>query len=387
MKMIRMKNKKLKVPFFLPFIDKSDISKIKNAALSTYLTNGPRLETFEKQFQKFTNCKYAIGVSNATSALHISLKALGIGSGDEVIVPDLTFAATANSVLQSGAVPVIADVDEKTLNISPNSIIKNINKKTKAIIPVHFAGTTCDMQQILKISKKHSLKIIEDCAHGIGSYLNKKHVGTFGSTGCFSFYPTKNLTTIEGGMIITNNKKIAKFAQLARNHGLNRTLMNRYSSGKPWDYDIKHVGYNYRLDEIRCAIGISQLEKIKKLNKKRLTAFRYYNKLLSDLPGLILPLEENFQNSSCHLYIIRITNKAKINRDQLFHYLQKNGIGTTVHYKPLHKFTIFQNNSFQRKKLVISKKLYKEILSLPLYPQLTKSNQDYVAKYIKKALF
>ena len=380
-----MKNKEMNVPFFLPFIDKSDISEIKNAALSTFLTNGPKLDRFEKQFQKFTNSKYAIGVSNATSALHISLKALEISSGDEVIVPDLTFAATANSVLQSGAIPVIADIDEETLNISPDSIIKNLSKKTKAIIPVHFAGTPCNMKEIVKIAKNHSLKIIEDCAHGIGTYFNKKHVGNFGDTGCFSFYPTKNLTTIEGGMIITNNKKVAKYAHLVRNHGLTRTLINRYSSGKPWEYDIENIGYNYRIDELRSALGISQLKKVKALNKKRLKIYQYYNEKLKNISGLILP-NKNYLNNSCHLYVVRISSDAKISRDKLFNYLQKNGIGSTVHYKPLHEFTLYKKYSIHRDELSTTKKIYNEILSLPLYPQLSKSKQNYVIEHIRKAL-
>ena len=187
-------------------------------------------------------------------------------------------------------------------------------------------------------------------------------------------------------MIITNNKKIAKFAQLVRNHGLNRTLINRYSSGKPWEYDIEDVGYNYRLDEIRSAIGISQLSKIKNLNKKRLNAFQYYNKKLKNIPGLITPIEKNFLNNSCHLYVIRITDDAKISRDNLFYHLQKNGIGSTVHYKPLHEFTLFKKKSIHRDQLITSKKLYDEILSLPLYPQLSKTNQNYVIYHLKNAL-
>jgi len=381
-----MKNKQLKVPFFLPYVDNFDISEIKKIASSTFLTNGPKLEEFESQFKKFTNSKYAVGVSNATSALHISLNALGVSKNDEVIVPDLTFAATANAVLQTGATPVIADIDENTLNISPTSILKNITKKTKAIIPVHFAGVPCDMAKIKKISNDHSLKIIEDCAHAIGSYLDKIHVGNFGETGCFSFYPTKNLTTIEGGMIITNNKKIANFAKLIRNHGLTRTLMNRYSSGKPWEYDIKNIGYNYRLDELRSALGLSQLKKLKILNKKRLNIFQYYNSKLIDIPGLILPSETDYLKSSCHLYVLRVTHEAKITRNELFKHLQKNGIGSTVHYKPLHELSLFKKKALHRDQLKSSKTIYDEILSLPMYPQLSKTNQNYVIKHIRNKL-
>ncbi len=378
-----MKNNTIKVPFFLPYVDSKDITEIKKAALSSFLTNGPKLDLFEQKFKKFTKSKYAVGVSNATSALYLSLKALGIKKNDEVIIPDLTFAATANSVLQTGATPVLADINEETLNISAESIIKNISRKTKAIIPVHLAGTPCDMQKIMRIARSNSLKVIEDCAHGIGTSYNKKHVGNFGNAGCFSFYPTKNLTTIEGGMVITNDKKIADFIQLARNHGMSRSLMSRYSAGKPWEYDIKDIGYNYRLDDIRSALGISQLQKLTMLNKKRLIAFRYYNKGLKNMPGLIVPNEKNFKNNSCHLYIIRITSEAKISRDKLFYSLQKKGIGSSVHYKPLHEFTLFRKKGVSRNSLSVSKRIYKEILSLPMYPQLTRSSQDYIIKSIK----
>ena len=378
-----MKNNAIKVPFFLPYVDSKDIIEIKKAALSSFLTNGPKLDLFEQKFKKFTKSKYAVGVSNATAALYLSLKALGIKKNDEVIIPDLTFAATANSVLQTGATPVLADIDEETLNISAESIIKNINRKTRAIIPVHLAGTPCDMQKIMRIARSNSLKVVEDCAHGIGTSYNKKHVGNFGNAGCFSFYPTKNLTTIEGGMVITNDKKIADFIQLARNHGMSRSLMSRYSTGKPWEYDIKDIGYNYRLDDIRSALGISQLQKLTILNKKRLIAFRYYNKGLKNIPGLIVPNEKNFKNGSCHLYIIRVTADAKISRDKLFYSLQKKGIGSSVHYKPLHEFTLFRKKGVLRNSVSVSKRIYKEILSLPMYPQLARSSQDYVIKSIK----
>ena len=378
-----MRNNSIKIPFFLPYVDSKDITEIKKAASAPFLTNGPKLDVFEQKFKKFTKSKYAIGVSNATAALYLSLKALGIKKNDEVIVPDLTFVATANVVLQVGATPVLVDIDDETLNISTESIIKNISRKTKAIIPVHLAGTPCDMQKIMKIARSNSLKVIEDCAHGIGTSYNKKHVGNFGNAGCFSFYPTKNLTTIEGGMVITNDEKIADFIQLARNHGMSRSLMSRYSSGKPWEYDIKDIGYNYRLDEIRSTLGISQLQKLTILNKKRLTAFLYYNKGLKNIPGLIVPNEKNFRDNSCHLYIIRITADAKISRDKLFYSLQKKGIGSSVHYKPLHEFTLFRKKGISRGSLSISKRIYKEILSLPMYPQLTRHSQDYVIKSIK----
>jgi len=243
------------VPFVVPNIELSDKRAIEKALKSNLLTDGPILRKFEKAFSKFTGSKYAIGVSNATSALHLSLKSLGIGKGDEVIIPNITFVATANVVLYTGATPVLVDVNNDDINISIKSIEKSITKKTKAIIPVHFAGKSCDMFSIQKLAKKYHLEIIEDCAHAIGTKFNKTHVGNFGKTGCFSFYPTKNLTTFEGGMVITNSKTIALKIRRMRNHGIDKSLKERFSDGYPWDFDVSELGYNFRLDEIRSSLG------------------------------------------------------------------------------------------------------------------------------------
>ena len=202
-------NNSIKVPFVLPEITADDKKVILKMLKNSLLTDGPKLQEFETKFAKFSGAKYAVGVSNATAGLHLSLNALGVGKGDEIIVPDMTFVATANAVLLTGATPVLTDVNMDDFCISIDSIKKSITKKTKAILPVHFAGRPCKMSKILSIAKKHDLKIIEDCAHGIGARIKRKHVGTFGDVGCFSFYPTKNITTFEGGMIITNSREIA----------------------------------------------------------------------------------------------------------------------------------------------------------------------------------
>ena len=204
----KKKHSKKNVPFFKPQLLEEDKKAVMNSLNSSMLTNGPVMDEFEKKFAKFTKSKYAIAVSNATSALHLSLMSLGIGRGDEVIIPDLTFIATANAVLMTGATPVLVDVEPKNFQISIDSIQKSVTKKTKAILPVHLYGKSCDMNSIQKIAKKNNLKIIEDCAHAIGTKYKNKHVGTFGDSGCFSFYPSKNITTFEGGMIITNSKKL-----------------------------------------------------------------------------------------------------------------------------------------------------------------------------------
>jgi len=375
----------IKISFFSPVITVEDKRAVLDALNSTLLTDGPRLRQFEEEFAKFVGAKYAVGVSNATSALHLSLKALGIRHGDEVIVPDMTFVATANAVVLSGATPVFADIDEDTMNISVDSIKKNINSRTKAILPVHFAGLACNMTRIQSIARQNNLKILEDCAHAIGTTWQKKHVGNFGNAGCFSFYPTKNMTTIEGGMVVTNSKKIAAYVMSARNHGLTKTLTQRYSHGKPWDYDMKESGYNYRLDEIRSALGLSQLKIVKKLNEQRRKAFEYYNDKLYDVKGIIVPQSSHNGNHSHHLYILRIKDGSFISRDIVFTKLLKYGIKTSVHYKPLHKFTAFKKfvgkSSFPH-----SEKLYKEIISLPFYPNMPRKHQYYVIECLRKIM-
>jgi len=380
------KNSKIKVPFFYPSISKDDQLAVRNALNSPLLTDGPLLKKFENDFARFTGAKFAIGVSNATSALHLSLKALGITKGDEVIIPDMTFVATASSVLFTGATPIVADIDND-LNISIESIEKSITKKTKVILPVHFAGKICNIDKIKKIAKKNNLKIIEDCAHAIGTRKKGKHVGIFGDVGCFSFYPTKNFTTIEGGMIITNSKDIAKYVLAARNHGLTRSLSNRFSSGKPWDYDVIEPGYNYRLDEIRSALGINQLKRIKKLNEKRKNAAKYYYSKLKEVKGIESPEILNNNNHVYHLYIIKIKKNFGISRDNLFKKLLSEGIRTSVHYKPLHKFTMFSKKGKIYDDIINSENAYSEIISLPMYPNITKKEQDAVIQTIKNSKY
>lgn len=370
------------VPLSKPWISKNDKAMILKSLENPQLTDGPILRQFEKKFSKVTKSKFAIGVSNGTQAIQLSLVSLGIGKGDEVIVPDLTFIATANAVISCGATPIFADVDT-SLNISVNSLKQKISKKTKAIIPVHFAGMSCNMNEIMKIAKKHTLYVIEDCAHSFGTFYEKKHVGTFGNTGCFSFYPTKNITTIEGGIIITHNKKLAEKLYSLRNHGLNKNLLQRDKNTKPWNYDVLIPGHNFRLDEIRSSLGLSQLNRFEIIKSKRVLAAKYYNKKLKKINGIeIVNLnKENYH--SYHLYIIRIKNNFSISRDKLHLELFKKGIRTTVHYKPLHMFSYFKQSS-DSKNFPNSITAFNECLSIPLFPTITRKQQDYVIENIQK---
>ena len=378
------KDSKIKFPAYEPWISKDDKKIVDKALSQSMLTLGPQLEKFESDFCEYSNSKYAIAVSNCTAALHLSLMALGIKKNDEVIIPDLTFVADANAILACNAKPVITDINKENFFLSISNIKKNITKKTKAIIPVHIYGQVCNIDEILDVAKDNNLKVIEDCAHAVGTFHKSKHVGTLGSTGCFSFYPTKNITTAEGGMVITNSKQIAEKVRQLRSHGMTKSLQNRYSSEYPWIFDILQPGYNYRLDEIRAALGITQLKRIKKINDLRKKASTYYHKNLQNIPGIILPDMVNDRTHSYHLYTIRVTNPYKLSRNQLFKKLKNNGIRTTVYWMPIHKYTAYQK--FAKKSNVINTtKIYDEILALPLFPNISKIHQDSVIKVIKSS--
>ena len=376
------KDSKIKFPAYEPWISKEDEKIINKTLKQSMLTLGPQLEKFESDFCRYSKAKYAIAVSNCTAALHLSLMALGLKENDEVIIPDLTFVADANAVLACNAKPVVADINKENFFLSISSVKKNITKKTKAIIPVHIYGQVCNIDEILDLAKDNNLKVVEDCAHAVGTFHKSKHVGTLGSTGCFSFYPTKNITTAEGGMVTTNSKEIAEKVRQLRSHGMTKSLKSRYSSEYPWVFDIVEPGYNYRLDEIRSALGVTQLKRIKKINQLRKKASLYYHKNLQNIPGIILPDMVDDQSHSYHLYTIRVTKPYKLSRNKLYKKLKDNGIRTTVYWMPIHEYAAY--SKFAKKSSIVNTtKTYDEILALPLFPNISKKHQDAVIRVIK----
>ena len=379
------KDSRIKFPAYEPWISNEDKKIVNKTLEQSMLTLGPKLEQFENNFSKYSKAKYAVAVSNCTAALHLSLKALGIKENDEVIIPDLTFVADANAVLACNAKPVVADINKENFFFSISNLKKNITKRTKAIIPVHIYGQVCNIDEILDLAKDHNLKVVEDCAHAVGTFHKSKHVGTLGNTGCFSFYPTKNITTAEGGMVTTNSKEVAEKIRQLRSHGMTKSLKSRYSSEYPWVFDIVEPGYNYRLDEIRAALGITQLKRIKKINELRKSASMYYHKNLQNIPGIILPDMVTDRSHSYHLYTIRVTKPFKLSRNQLYKKLKNNGIRTTVYWMPIHEYAAYRK--FAKKSNVANTaKIYDEILALPLFPNISKKHQDAVIKVIKSAL-
>ena len=372
----------MKVPYFEPWITTKDKKSVMKSLDSRWLTNGPFLKKFEKKISTFIGTKFAIGTSSATTSLHLSLNAIGIKPGDEVIIPTNTFAATENAVLYCGAKPIFTDVDMETFNISINDITKKISKKTKAIIPVHYGGQSCDMKEIMDIGKKFNLKIVEDCAHALGAKYKKKNCGSFGICGCFSFYPTKIITTGEGGMISTSNKILTKKINLLRSQGMSISAKSRESTGS-WKYDVVDIGYNYRIDEMRCALGFSQMERIDTINKLRMKVAEKYDQALSKIPGLIIPVKKQDRNHIYHLYSIRINSDYHLTRDELFKKLHKNGIGCSVQYIPLHQMSYNKKRIPKNQKFPNADLIKNEILCIPIFPKIKEKQIQKVINSLK----
>lgn len=360
-----------------------DKKAVLKALGSRWLAGGPIAEEFEKLFADYVGTKYAVSVNSCTAALHLALKASGIKSGDEVLIPVLTFAATANCALFCQAKPVFVDVDENTFNISVKDMQEKITNKTKAVIPVHYGGQPCDMKSITEIAKDSNLQIIEDCAHSTGSSYGDRKTGTFG-IGCFSFYPTKNMTTLEGGMITTDNEAVAKNCRLSRSHCMTKDAFHRENLS--WYYDVVGLGYNYRLNEVQAALGISQLKRLDQMNEDRRKNAHYLTRQLSKIVGIIPPFEAENRDHVFHLYVVRvIKEKFGISRDELFQKLSKKGIGLSVHYTPLHRLSFYKELfGLSQGNFPVADELYDQILSLPIYHQLSKEQMDFVARAIEQ---
>jgi len=373
----------MKIPFFVPTITSNDKKSVLKSLESRWLTNGPSLKKFELNFKNYVKTKYSSGVGNATQALHLSLLSLGIKPGDEVIVPTITYVATANAVTYCGAKPIFADIDPTTFNISSESIQKNISKKTKAVIPVHYGGQSCDMDDILIISKKNNLKIVEDCAHSLGSTYKNRKCGSIGDVGCFSFYATKVITTGEGGMVSTNNNQLDKKIKLLRSQAMSIQANEREQKSQ-WKYDVVDLGYNYRLDEIRSSLGLSQLRRIDTMRKMRQKLAKQYDRLLNDVKGITIPCIKKNRNHIFHLYTIKVENDFHLTRDELFTKLADNGIGTSVQYFPVNLMSIYKkNNTLPNSKFRNTNDIYPKIISLPIYPSLTIKNIEYISSILK----
>lgn len=334
------------------------------------IAQGPKVMEFEEKFANWIGAKYGIATNSGTSALHVALLACGIGEGDEVITTPFTFIASGNAIVYTGATPVFADIDLDTYTIDPDKIEDLITDKTKAILPVQLYGQAADMDKIREIAEKHDLKIIEDAAQAHGAEYNGEKVGTLGDMACFSFYPTKNMTTSEGGMITTDDEELAKKAQMFRAHGASER------------YHHDEIGYNFRMTDIAAAIGLAQLKVIDEFNDKRISNANYLNEQLKDVEGIVTPKSPDNYKHVYHQYTILV---EKGNRDEWVEFLTNKGIGTGIHYPiPLYNQPIYKKLGIEGD-CPLAEKAADNVISLPVHPSLTKEDLDLVVDAVKEA--
>lgn len=371
---------KTMIPYGRQTIEDDDIQAVVDVLKSDYLTTGPKIAEFEQMVADYVGAKYAVAISNGTSALHAACFAAGIGLGDEVITTPLTFAASANCVLYCGGTPVFADVDANTYNIDPEGIQKKITDKTRAIIAVHLAGQPCDMDEIHSIAREHNLIVIEDGAHALGSVYKGKKIGSLSDMTTFSFHPVKPITTGEGGMIVTDNEFLYKKLLLFRSHGITRddSLMNRNDG--PWFYQQLDLGYNYRITDIQCALGCSQMKKLDRFLKRRKEIAARYNEAFAGCDNIVTPYQLPETESGWHLYIVQIKNH---DRKKVFETLRDRGIGVNVHYIPVYMHPYYQEHGYEDVHCRNAEEVYRNIISLPLYPGLSIEQQEYVIHTLK----
>ncbi len=366
--------------FHKPFISEDEIDEMVDTLRSGWLSMGPKTIRFEEEFNNYIGSKRSVAVSSWTAAGHLTLEAFGIQKGDEVIVPTMTFPATAEIVCYFGAIPVIVDVDEDTLNISLNEIEKAITPKTKAIIPVHYGGQPCDLDEIHEIAKAHNLKVLEDAAHSLPATYKGKKIGTLSDVTCFSFYATKTLSTGEGGMICTNDEEIAERCAIMRLHGINRDAWRRYSESGSWYYEVVAPGYKYNFTDLQASLGLPQLKKVDTMWEwRRKIASRYFEGL-KDLNLITLPTVKNDRESSWHLFPVRLNLEMLTkNRSQIIDELKNHNIGVGVHFMPVHQHLYYSETfKLDDKNYPVASAAFPRLMSLPIYPGMTNESVEKV---------
>ncbi|KYH34826.1 UDP-4-amino-4,6-dideoxy-N-acetyl-beta-L-altrosamine transaminase [Clostridium tepidiprofundi DSM 19306] len=368
-------------------IDDEDIQSVIDVLKSDFLTTGPTVKAFEKAVAEYVGTKYAVAVSNGTAALHIACLAAGISEGDEVLVSPLTFAASSNCILYCGAIPVFVDIDYKTYNIDVNKIEAKITEKTKAIIPVDFAGQSVDMDKIREIADKYNLIIIEDAAHALGSKYKDKKVGKLADMTEFSFHPVKPITSGEGGMIVTDDEKFYEKLNLFRTHGITRDRDLMYDNHGSWYYEQIELGYNYRITDIQCALGLSQIKKLDKFIERRRNIVNTYNAAFENLECITVPFEADYSNSGWHIYVIKLNlEKLTCSRKQIFEALRAENIGVNVHYVPVYFHPYYKKLGYKKGLCPVSEDVYNSIITLPLYPSMTENDVNDVIMAVEKVI-
>jgi dTDP-4-amino-4,6-dideoxygalactose transaminase len=372
------------LPFNRAFIDEQDIEEVVEVLRSGWLTTGPRVKQFEDAFSAFTGAAHSVALSSCTAALHLSLAAIGIAEGDEVIIPTMTFASTGETVLYFKARPVLVDCAPNSFHVDPKQIEAAITNRTKAIVPVHYSGYACDMDAILDIARRHDLRVIEDAAHALPATYKRKMIGTLGDITCFSFYATKTLTTGEGGMVTTDNEQYAERIRSLSLHGISKDAWKRYSAEGSWRYDIQEVGYKYNLTDLQAALGLSQLAKREATHALRIRLAQRYDRALAPLDAFEIPQIPSDVTSAWHLYVLQVKPDAlRIGRDRVIEELKSRGIGTSVHFIPLHLHSLYQRIGYRDGQFPNAEARFNGAISLPLYPSMTDDDSDRVIEALR----
>lgn len=373
----------VKIPLCIPFMDAGEEKLVSEVLKSGWLAHGPKVKQFEEKFAKYMGVRHASALNSCTSALHLSLQA--IGSGGEVIVPSFTFSASANAIVTAGFRPVFAEAEYDTCNIDPSKIEKKITKKTVAIMPVHFGGQSCKMDEIMEIAKKHDLYVIEDSAETIGGEYDGKKTGTFG-IGCFSFYPTKNMTTGEGGMVTTNDDEIIKKIDMHKAHGMTSSTYEREKNERPWLRATVVAGYNFRMCDILAAVGLVQLSKLDKMNDLRRKHAEYLSKGLKEAGEIDIPVEVPRAKHVYQMYTIKVDTE-RIDRSRFIAALRTAGIGASVHFDPpVHMQPYYAGMGYGKGDFPVTERIAGSIVTLPMYPSLKREELDYIISGVEDAL-
>jgi perosamine synthetase len=370
------------LPFHLAFIEEEEIQAVVDVLRSGWLTTGPRTKKFEASFAQYVGATNAVALSSCTAALHLALAAIGLQEGDEVILPTMTFSSTGEVVCYFKARPVLVDCEPGSFQICPEAIERAITTKTKAIIPVHFAGCPADLDRILDLGRRHGIKVIEDAAHALPASYRGEKIGSFGDITCFSFYATKTLTTGEGGMVTTENPEFAERIRILSLHGISKDAYKRYSAEGSWRYEILDVGYKYNMTDIQAALGLVQLAKCDAMLSKREMLAAHYRTKLSAIEGLKLPTVPVHVSHAWHLFVLQIEEKTfSIGRDVFIEELKHRGIGTSVHFIPLHTHPFYRGRfGYRVGQFPNAERHFAGALSLPLYPSMTTEDVDRVTE-------
>ena len=377
---------------FLPYgkqtIEDSDVLAVSRALKSDYLTQGPLIEKFESKLASYCSSKYALVVSSGTAALHTAVHSLGLSKGDKAITTPITFAATANSVRYVDAEVQLADIDINNYNIDPKQIIEGITKETKAILPVDLTGQPSPIDEINEIAEENDIAVVEDCCHAFGAEYKGRRVGSLSDINTFSFHPVKHFTTGEGGVLLTNNEEIYNKALKFRTHGITKEVDQLTKNDGGWYYEMQELGQNYRLTDIQCALGISQLSRVDDFIKRRIEIAKRYDDQLSRIEEVIIPFQEQYSKSSYHLYVIRFDlDKISCTRKDIYDALNKENIGTQVHYIPLYRQPYYLNRyKYLASNFPNSEKYYETALSLPIFPHMTDDDVQDVIDAISKII-